>query len=129
MHVLYCGVHDAPGSPGGLARLQALCAAAVEAFAAAGLLLPQDQRPVKLHATLMNTRYRQKGGNSGSSEQQQQGQQRWEERRPFDGRALLERHGGLDLGAVALRALHISERGAFDAATGFYRCFDSLPLS
>lgn len=117
------------------------CAAAVvEAFSAAGLLLQQDERAVKLHATVLNTRYRRRssssgGGGSGPGQQgqqrgQPQGRGQWEQRQPFDGRQLLERHGGVDFGAVQLPAVHISLRGQpYDSATGFYRCAASLPLS
>lgn len=118
------------------------CAAAVaEAFSAVGLLLQQDERAVKLHATVLNSRYRRRsssssgGGGSGPGQQgQQQGQQQgrgqWEQRQPFDGRRLLERHGGVDFGAVQLPTVHISQRGQpYDSATGFYRCAASLPLS
>ncbi|PRW60326.1 activating signal cointegrator 1 complex subunit 1 [Chlorella sorokiniana] len=150
MHVMYLGVKDAPDSPGSLQRVQQLCAAVVEAFSAAGLLLPQDDRAVKLHATVLNTRYRRRSSGSGSSgpgqasgQAQQQGQQQpqgrgqWEQRRPFDGRQLLQRHGAVDFGAVQLPAVHISQRGqpagsasgVSDVATGFYRCAASLALS
>ena len=183
---MYLGVQDAPGAPGSLQRVQALCAtgaaravhaamqqggpvahwtpirsslsstrvspvvcqqtrpggaevpcfpplphrpspAVVEAFSQAGLLLPQDERAVKLHATVLNTRYRRRGS---SGDGQQQGQQQGREaRQPFDGRGLLARHGGVDLGGVPLPAVHLSQRGQYNPATGFYRCFDSLPLS
>lgn len=44
MHVMYLGVRDPPGSSGALQRLRQLCAAVVQAFGEAGLLLPQDER-------------------------------------------------------------------------------------
>lgn len=103
----------------------------VEAFGQAGLLLPQDDRPVKLHATVMNTRYRRRSGGGGGGRVEGQvalGAQQHEQRRPFDGRGLLQQHAGLDLGTVHLSAVHLSQRGRYDPDTGFYWCADSLPL-
>ncbi|PNW87945.1 hypothetical protein CHLRE_01g008000v5 [Chlamydomonas reinhardtii] len=132
MHVLYLKVADM--GPGG--RLEALCDMVVEEFGRAGLLLPQDDRKVKLHATIINTRYRKRGaeqqqggGGGGSSSQQQRPQQggRPSDRQPFDGRALLEQHGRLDLGIHTLQAVHLSQRGAY-GEDGYYRCVRQLPL-
>lgn len=84
--------------------------AVVEAFGQAGLLLPQDDRAVKLHATVINTRYRHRGQGRGSAtgagqQHQQQGQgQQQHQRQAIDGRLLLQQHAVVDLGAVALPA-------------------------
>lgn len=126
-----------PGAP----CLSVVVPAVVAAFGQAGLLLPQDDRETRLHATVINTRYRrrasgngdgggqQQGGEQQQQQQAQQRRERGEPRQAFDGRWLLERHGGLDLGSVALAAVHLSQRGVYDAVSGFYRCADSLPLS
>ncbi|KAG2430371.1 hypothetical protein HYH02_013733 [Chlamydomonas schloesseri] len=134
MHVLYLKVADmGPGS-----RLEALCDAVVEEFGRAGLLLPQDDRKVKLHATIINTRYRkrgaeQQGGGGGGDRQAGGGGGRGRhghqpfDRQPFDGRALLAEHGRLDLGIHTLQAVHLSQRGAY-GEDGYYRCVRQLPL-
>lgn len=129
MHVLYLGVREA--APGALDRLRRLCDAVLSAFASAGLLLPQDERAVKLHATIINTRYRRRGGGSTQPPPQQQldgsggGGNR---RQPFDGRALLTAHRDLSLGSLELPALHLSQRGSYDERSGYYKCAASLPL-
>eukprot|EP00887_Chlorella_sp_A99_P003180 scaffold9.g3180.t1 len=135
MHVLYLGVKD--GAPGALDRLRRLCALAVTAFSEAGLLQPQDERPVKLHTTVINTRYRKRagggpdggaGGSAGAGHQQQRGGSD-QQRQPFDGRALLAAQGQLDLGVLDLPALCVSQRGRYDAQTGYYATAAALPLA
>lgn len=125
--------HRACSQPAPPAMHRAAPPAVVAAFSQAGLVLPQDERAVKLHATLINTRYRQRSGGGGSgaqgeAQQGQPGQPRREQRQPFGGRGLLERHAAADFGTVQLPAVHISQRGAYDERTGFYRCFASLAL-
>ncbi|GLC38173.1 hypothetical protein PLESTB_001091700 [Pleodorina starrii] len=133
MHVLYLKVQDmGPGN-----RLEALCDLVVDDFAKAGLLLPQDERKVKLHATVINTRYRKRspqgagGGGGGAAAGPAGGgggpMGRREERQPFDGRALLQEHGRLDLGIHTLEALHLSKRGVY-GEDGYYRCVRKLEL-
>ncbi|GLI60817.1 hypothetical protein VaNZ11_002923 [Volvox africanus] len=137
MHVLYLRVQDmGPGN-----RLEALCDLVVEEFARAGLLLPKDERKVKLHATILNTRYRKRPqaswatGGSGRGGEGPAGAAgtgagstgRREERQPFDGRALLGEHGRLDLGIHTIQALHLSQRGAY-GEDGYYRCARKLDL-
>lgn len=108
--------------------LLGLAPAVVEAFGASGLLLPQDDRAVKLHATVINTRYRRRASGAGQQQGQRQGQLAAEQRQPFDGRQLLQSFGELDLGTVQLPAVHLSQRGRYDTKTGFYQALDSLPL-
>ncbi|GAB4816249.1 hypothetical protein N2152v2_003295 [Parachlorella kessleri] len=137
MHVMYLGVRGPPGQEGALQRLRQLCSAVVAAFGREGLLLPQDEREVKLHATVLNTRYRRPApGAAGQPQQQrdrqQQGQQAQQgrpriDRQPFDGRLLLEKYGDIDFGLVTLPAVHLGQRGKY-GADGFYFCADSLPL-
>ncbi|KAG1653470.1 hypothetical protein FOA52_009646 [Chlamydomonas sp. UWO 241] len=107
-HVAYAQVHDTGN------RLARLCALVMGALASSGLLLPQDNRPVKLHTTLLNSRYRTR------SQPQQL------ERVPFDGTGVLAR--GVDLGTVVVSALHLSQRFQYDPATGYYACAASLAL-
>ena len=44
MHVAYVGVQDPAGQSGLVQKLQQICAAVVEAFSDAGLLLSRDER-------------------------------------------------------------------------------------
>ncbi|KAK3270907.1 hypothetical protein CYMTET_20718 [Cymbomonas tetramitiformis] len=74
----------------------------------------QDERPVKLHATVINTRLRLRP----SQEEKQ-------ERASFDARRLLEMD--IDLGECHLNAIHLSQRGVFDAS-GYYHCVSQVKL-
>lgn len=120
-HVLYCDVVDSEEGSGAVGRLQALCDAAVRRFAAAGLALPADcARGLKLHATLINTRYRQAQRGRGAAGG-------WQ-RQAVDARALMQRHGDVDLGEVEVREMHLSQRGVFNAGDGYYKTACRLPL-
>uniref|UniRef100_A0A7S0WY86 K Homology domain-containing protein n=1 Tax=Pyramimonas obovata TaxID=1411642 RepID=A0A7S0WY86_9CHLO len=106
--VLYLKV-EADGGDDTIAKVGDLV---VRAFADAGLLLPQDEKPVKLHATIMNTRLRRSS----------------EARKGFDARKVLEVHGeGLDLGEQVLDSVHLSQRGVFDD-NGYYHCVAKAKL-
>ena len=91
-----------------------MCETAVRHFADAGLLSRKDaNKPVKLHATVMNTRLRNRGGGNGGGNSR---------RRPFDARRVMASHGDLDCGVVTVETVHLSKRGEYDVdAGGFYR--------
>eukprot|EP00929_Paragymnodinium_shiwhaense_P062243 TRINITY_DN31077_c0_g1_i1.p1 TRINITY_DN31077_c0_g1~~TRINITY_DN31077_c0_g1_i1.p1 ORF type:complete len:368 (-),score=110.80 TRINITY_DN31077_c0_g1_i1:73-1176(-) len=74
---------------------------------------------VKLHATLMNTKY-------SKAHWREQG--RPGERETFDASVLMERYGGVDFGVVQLREIQFSclEEMGDD---GYYRSLFSVPLS
>jgi hypothetical protein len=113
-HVLYSTVEDAEPGSGAAARVQALADAAQAAAVEAGLA-PAGAPPVRLHATLINTRY---GAAAPGG------------RCAIDARALVQRFGEeLDLGMVTIGELHLSRRGAWDRATGFYRAAARLRVS
>ena len=97
--------------------MSGICDATLRCFANAGLLSRKDEhKPVKLHATVMNTRLRHRGSNRGN------GGDSWEQRRPFDARRLMASHGDLDCGVVSVKTVHLSKRGEYDVeAGGFYR--------
>ena len=106
--VLFLKVHEV----GGGEAVNMICDAAVRAFGDAGLLLSIDDKPVKLHATVMNTRLRRGRGDG----------ERSGGRTPFDARRVMEAHGRLDCGTVRLTSVHLSRRGEFDVELGgFYR--------
>jgi hypothetical protein len=114
-HVLYSTVEDAEPGSGAAARVAALADAAQAAAVEAGLA-PAGAPPVRLHATLINTRY---GAAAAPGE-----------RRAIDARALVQRFGEtLDLGAVDFGEVHLSQRGAWDRETGFYRAAARLRVS
>ena len=97
-----CRSSAAPqADPAPLCYCLALHVCSGETFGQVGLLLPQDNRAVQLHATIVNTRYcRRSGGSSrsGPGGQKQQERQGYYQRQEFDRRQLLERHVGVDLG-------------------------------
>lgn len=86
-------------------------------------------RDVKLHATVLNTRHRQRThGNQGEGPQQQQQQrQHHQERTPFDGRWLLANFGDLDLGVQTVSQIHLSQSGKY-ADDGYYHAMDTMSL-
>ena len=103
----------------------------IQAFNNAGLLLDKDNRKVKMHATVINTRYRTSQnedtvvatamGSRGSSHQ------RHPERESVDCRAVLNRFGDMKLGVAKVNSLHLSQRGQNDS-NGFYKCISALQL-
>lgn len=50
------------------------------------------------------------------------------QRQPVDARQLLDRFSSLDFGTHALPEMHLSQRGAYDAETGYYLCLHKLHL-
>lgn len=98
-----------------------------QAFSSAGLLLPAEKRPVKLHATLINTRYRSRSSDGGGGGRQQ-GAAAASARVPFDGRELLKRHADIDLGLHTVTTLHLSQRGKYDESSGYYQSAATLEL-
>lgn len=77
----------------------------------------QDDKPIKLHATIVNTKYRK-------TSNQRQGQQAAV---PIDARAMMETFGNVDLGVHPLPELHLSQRHK-TGPDGYYLCLGSLPL-
>ena len=107
--VLFLKVKDV-GEEGALQRL---ADALVRAFAAGGLLLAKDDRPVKLHLTVLNSRIRGGGGGQGGGQ--------GGGRTPFDARTVLKKFGGASFGECDLGTVHVSTRGAFREEDGYYR--------
>lgn len=90
--VLYCGVKDDTG------RLQEAVDRIVDRFVVSGLMQKEYDR-VKLHCTLLNTRFRREEGELDT-----------ELRESFDASHLLEGWGSLDLGQVSFDEIHLSQR-------------------
>ena len=105
--VLFLKVKDV-GEEGALQRL---ADALVRAFAAGGLLLAKDDRPVKLHLTVLNSRIRRADPGQGGGGR----------RTPFDARTVLKKLGGTSFGECDLGAVHLSTRGAFREEDHYYQ--------
>lgn len=86
--------------------------AVVDAFVGAGLAPPQE-RPVLLHVTVINTRYRD--------------QQQKDRRESFDAREILKEFSEADFGTATTESIHLSQRGTF-SADGFFTRVSSIPL-
>ncbi len=96
-------------------QLQKCIAELARRFKDAGFLAESVSEDVKIHATLFNTRFR---NNSGEKN---------EERTSFDARTILQGFGSFDFGSVRVPAVHLSQRGAYDA-NGYYHCVASAKL-
>lgn len=106
--VLYCGVKDERG------RLQEVADMIVDRFVASGLMRREYDR-VKLHCTLLNTRFRREEDDLGKVKENEM------TRESFDARPLLQRWGDLNLGKVLLSEIHLSQRMAGKkSAQGYY---------
>ncbi|KAF7732357.1 activating signal cointegrator 1 complex subunit [Apophysomyces ossiformis] len=81
--------------------LDALCAALINKMVEGGFLEKED-RPFKMHITLINTKYR--SSQNGDQEEEL-------ERQPIDARPILKAYGDLDLGTVHIEKLHIMKMG------------------
>ncbi len=89
-------------------------------------------RDVKLHATVLNTRHRQRAPakqsdtqGADTSEAHQRNSQY--DRTPFDGRWLLANYADLDLGVQQIPQIHLSQRGRY-RDDGYYQAVDMLSL-
>ena len=89
-------------------------------------------RDVKLHATVLNTRHRQRARAKQSdtqsvdtSEAHQRNSQY--DRSPFDGRWLLANYPDVDLGVQQIPQIHLSQRGRY-RDDGYYQAVDMLSL-
>lgn len=91
---------------------------------------------VKLHATIINTRYRRASGQqpsdgattaAGQNRAEQPSSNTRRGREGFSGEELLADFADLDLGQYTVPAIHLSERGAYDTS-GYYKCFEKIYL-
>eukprot|EP01023_Acetabularia_acetabulum_P067316 TRINITY_DN9255_c0_g1_i1.p1 TRINITY_DN9255_c0_g1~~TRINITY_DN9255_c0_g1_i1.p1 ORF type:complete len:401 (+),score=67.35 TRINITY_DN9255_c0_g1_i1:85-1203(+) len=119
MHVLYMQVKETDGND----RLQRVCNLVVDALYKEGIALMQDAKKVKMHVTVINTRYR-RGKKQGEGEMEE-GQQ---QRTAFDGRKLIEGYTDVDLGEHQISTLHLSQRGKYDEQSGYFYCVYKLDL-
>eukprot|EP01025_Chloroclados_australasicus_P064066 TRINITY_DN8512_c2_g1_i2.p1 TRINITY_DN8512_c2_g1~~TRINITY_DN8512_c2_g1_i2.p1 ORF type:complete len:369 (+),score=69.33 TRINITY_DN8512_c2_g1_i2:120-1226(+) len=113
MNVLYMQVKETDRGD----RLQRVCNVVVGALARAGIALLQDVKEVKMHVTVINTRYRRGQKEDGDRK-----------RIPFDGRNLLQQYTDVDLGEHFVTTLHLSQRGKYDEKSGYFYCAHRIQL-
>ncbi|XP_047962090.1 uncharacterized protein LOC125206919 [Salvia hispanica] len=94
---------------GGKERLLCAYDAIKDAFVHAGLVVGYNKENLKLHVTLMSTRFRTTM-----------------KEKPFDANAILKRYRNKEWGDYRVSEAHLSERGKFD--NGYYRCCARLPF-
>ncbi|XP_051148200.1 uncharacterized protein LOC127263210 isoform X2 [Andrographis paniculata] len=110
--VVYAPVEEV----GGKGRLLRACDVIIKAFVEAGLVEESDaQQKLKLHATLMNGRFRKRARGK-----------RWVD--SFDARGIFERHGSYEWGEYVIREAHLSQRFVYDENGYYHRC-SMIPFS
>lgn len=117
--VLHMKVSDPEAKGDATDRLMKLSNGIIAAFVEEGLVDESERRQqLKLHVTLLNTRYRRSEATKNSSESA---------RVPFDARPFLALSASVDLGAHVIREVHLSERGKSDVS-GYYHCVAKIKL-
>ncbi|XWS18976.1 hypothetical protein CRYUN_Cryun32bG0091000 [Craigia yunnanensis] len=97
-------------------RLSRACQVIIAAFVEAGLVLEKDARhELKLHATVMNVRHRERRG------------QRSVQFDSFDARGIFKQFGSEEWGEYLIREAHLSQIRKFDE-NGYYYCCASIPF-
>lgn len=109
-HVLFAKVEDTEDG-----RLKKLCSLLSAKLLSEGLIT-EDDADVKLHATILNTRYRNLGADDRSAP-----------RISFDARAMLDKFGAYDFGTVRIPSLELSQRGKY-GPEGYYHCVQKVHL-
>ncbi|RKP07311.1 AKAP7 2'5' RNA ligase-like domain-containing protein [Thamnocephalis sphaerospora] len=114
-HVLYADVRDPPGEEQG--RVRSICELINAEFKQAELLRDEN-RPLKLHLTLMNTAHRN-GRQRG---------QKGKARLPFRAGELLRKHGQCDLGTYRCATVEVARMGSHSPTTGGYEAEGAISL-
>ncbi|XP_048801628.1 activating signal cointegrator 1 complex subunit 1 isoform X3 [Lagopus muta] len=114
MDVLYAKVHMKDGSD----KLQMIADQLVERFVASGLMLREWDR-VKLHATVMNTLFREDPSGAEERSNTVTGKSSFKERESFNGRNILKLFENFSFGEAQLDAVLLSQRYSSDAS-GYY---------
>ncbi|KAK8956932.1 hypothetical protein KSP39_PZI001493 [Platanthera zijinensis] len=100
---------------GGEGRLLRACQVIIDAFVEAGLVLQRDaHHSLKLHATLMNAKFRKRNKSAGRRDY-------------FDARGIFKRYGSENWGEYFIPEAHLSQRFAYDRR-GYYHCCASMPF-
>lgn len=113
VNVLYGQCVDVSG------RLQRLADSVVDHFEARGLLDREYER-VKLHVTLMNTKFAASNSEGGAAGRPN--------RRHFNAKSILEKFKGFTFGSQTVDVLHLSERHTASPSTGYYQSISELHL-
>lgn len=114
VHVLYGKVTSEP--------LQAIADQIVDVFVRHGLMHRQQEH-VKLHVTLINSRFQRGDSLDADGDQQDisggvaDGRRR---RQAFDARQIVQQFGAFDFGKQPLQEIHLSRRFTTSCTTGFY---------
>ncbi|KAH3763189.1 activating signal cointegrator 1 complex subunit 1 [Pelomyxa schiedti] len=133
--VLYVKVHPVDD------RLTQACELIIQKFVDVELV-PEQEKSLKLHATVINTRYRDTVEDASSEPkepafqpgrpppQSQQPQQQHEEpeRISFDARTILAQLGTFHFGEAPLRSIQLSKRGKLDPKTHYWPSLTSISL-
>eukprot|EP01102_Stenamoeba_stenopodia_P002698 TRINITY_DN12558_c0_g1_i1.p1 TRINITY_DN12558_c0_g1~~TRINITY_DN12558_c0_g1_i1.p1 ORF type:complete len:419 (+),score=105.98 TRINITY_DN12558_c0_g1_i1:96-1352(+) len=126
VHVLYAKVHISDG------RVQKLAEVIRSEFKLAGLISGRESEvDLKLHATLLNTRYRidpKQSSSTSSTSTSTATPTHQQERIPFDATEILSKYGDRDFGEVKLDSVWLAQRGGKDPATGFYAAEEKIVL-
>ncbi|KAG8379980.1 hypothetical protein BUALT_Bualt07G0146000 [Buddleja alternifolia] len=110
--VLYAPVEEITGE----GRLLRACQVITDAFIEAGLVMEKDaQHKLKLHATLMNVRFRKRKNKTG------------DQLDSFDARGIFDQYGSEEWGEYRVCEAHLSQMHAFDE-NGYYHCCASIPF-
>ncbi|GMT02891.1 hypothetical protein PENTCL1PPCAC_25065, partial [Pristionchus entomophagus] len=111
VHVLFAKVHG-----GGV---QELVDDIKDELHKADLIARVEKQKVKLHMTVMNSRYAatDKDGNPSPF------QHTYKDRKPFDASWIMREHGDWDFGAFTLDRFTICTLSTEDEKTGYYECF------
>ncbi|XP_060193875.1 uncharacterized protein LOC132623180 isoform X1 [Lycium barbarum] len=100
---------------GGEARLLRACQVIIDAFSEAGLVVEKDaKQKLKLHATILNARYRKSKKRSETTD-------------PFDARTIFGEYGSEEWGECLIREAHLSKRFVY-AENGYFHCCGSIPF-
>ncbi|XP_077406868.1 activating signal cointegrator 1 complex subunit 1 isoform X2 [Vanacampus margaritifer] len=118
--VLYAKVNMTDGSD----KLQVIADRLVEYFVSVGQMAREWDR-VKLHATVMNTRFRK---DTAAEEAGVSGRQGTNEREAFDARNILKTFGANHFGELDLNTVSLSQRYSADR-TGYYASAGSISFS
>lgn len=108
VHVLYGRVE--------CEALQLIADQIVAVFVKNGLM-QREREHVKLHATVVNSKYRVATSQKSKEAELTGGTER---RQPFDGRRILEDFGDWDFGKQPVSEIHLARLKTVDCSTGFY---------
>uniref|UniRef100_A0A7N2LM24 A-kinase anchor protein 7-like phosphoesterase domain-containing protein n=1 Tax=Quercus lobata TaxID=97700 RepID=A0A7N2LM24_QUELO len=109
--VLYAPVEEI----GSEERLLRACQVITDAYVEAGLVLEKDaNQKLKLHATVMNARHRERKKWTRNADS-------------FDARGIFKQFGSEEWGEYLIREAHLSQRFTIDE-NGYYHCCASIPF-